>query len=131
MKHLHQLHFTSLLVLPSPCFSAIPSCIFKRRFSSSEMEETDILLLVPPALSPLVFANRVSRNEAGLQHLCPRQCKAGRHQPSAHRQWWMSQPHVKSRTILQIACSEVLLQLRFCTGNIETCLFSSFLLESS
>ena len=103
----------------------------KEGFSSSETEKTDILLLVPPALSPLVFPNQVSRNKAGLQHLCPKQRKAGRHQPSAHRQWWMSQPHMKCRTILQIACNEVLLQLRFCIFNIETCLFSSFLVESS
>lgn len=42
VKHLHQLYFTSLFVLPSPCFSAISSSVFKRMFSSPEMEKTDI-----------------------------------------------------------------------------------------
>lgn len=90
-----------------------------------------ILLPVLPSLSPLFFPNQVSRSKAGLQHLCPRQHKASRHQSSTHRQWWKSQPHAKSRTILQIACIAVLLQLRFCFGNIEIRLFSSFLVESS
>lgn len=113
----------SLTMFLSNSFLYIP----KKVFFLWNAEDRSFL----PCPSSSFFPNQVSRNGAGLQHLCPRQRKAGRHQPSAHWQWWMSQSHAKSRTILQIACSEVLLKLRFCIGNVETCLFSSFLVESS
>lgn len=100
MKHLHQLYFTSLLVLPSPRFSAISSSIFKSMFSSPEMEKTDIPPLVPSALSPLFFSKQSQQNWGRTSALVRKQHKAGRSQPSAHR--WMSQHHMKSRTILQL-----------------------------
>lgn len=116
---------------PSPPMFLSNSSVYVQREVFFLWNGEDRYSLPCPSSSFPTLFSKVSRNAAGLQHLCPKQHKAGRHQPGTHRQWWMSQPHRKSRTILQIAFSEVLLRLRLCTGNIETCSFSSFLVKSS
>lgn len=49
--------------------------------------------------------------------------------PTKCTQMDITASHMKSRTILEIACNEMLLQLRYCIGSTEMCLFSYLLVE--
>lgn len=88
----------------------------------------------PFSFSPTLFFQTKTELKWGrTSALVSKKHKAGRSQPSAHgchSLTWNPGLYCKLYILYYIYCNEVRLQLRYCTGNTETCLFSSFLVES-